>query len=156
MSHVAFDLGLTTTGFAWDGGSDHYTCPHAHRKSPMTAERIQARYQWWQQTFRWLLLPQTGAEVVVESAFWHPKHPSGSMALAMLHGLLRGVCIDGGHPVHYVTPTQLKQWATGSGAATKEQMVRTARQLGWEGDNNDEADAFLLFTMHSGHRERAA
>jgi Holliday junction resolvasome RuvABC endonuclease subunit len=156
MTHIAFDLGLVTTGVAWDGGSDHHKCPHKYTKSPMTPERQHDRYCWWRDTFKALLLPHRGADVVVESPFWHPKHPSGSMALAMLHGVFRAVAIDGGHMVHMVTPSELKRMATGNGNASKEAMMRTACQLGFEGDDDNECDAYLLFTVWRGETERAA
>jgi Holliday junction resolvasome RuvABC endonuclease subunit len=157
VSHVAFDLGLTTTGVAWDGGSDHHTCPAMLRRSPMTPLLEHERFRWWRDTFRALLLPfSSSTEVVVEAPFLHPKHPTGAMGLCMLHGILRAVAIDGGHMVHTITPGELKAWATGRGNASKEEMMRTARYLGWSGDSSDEADAYLVWAWFAGSTERAA
>ena len=156
MVHIAFDLGLTTTGVAWPDGSDTHTCPAALRRSPITPELEQQRLAWWQHTFNMILLPWRDATIVIEAPFIHNRHPSGAMSLIMLHGVLRAVANDGCHPVHQVEPTVLKRWATGNGGATKEQMMRTARQLGWEGVDHNEADAFLLWTMWAGRNQDAA
>ena len=143
---VAFDLGLRTTGVAWAGGHDHFTSPTKLNTSPITPSKEHERYAWWRDTFRMIMLPHpTTCDIVVEAPFLHPRNRTGSMGLVLLHGILRGVAIDGGHRYHTVTPTELKLWATGKGKADKPMMMDAARHLGWVGDNHDEADAYLLW-----------
>jgi hypothetical protein len=43
-----------------------------------------------------------------------------------------------------VTPAEIKKWATGSGKASKEEMIASAQIMGYGGDNEHEADAYLL------------
>jgi Holliday junction resolvasome RuvABC endonuclease subunit len=150
VTHLAFDLGLHTTGIAWDGGTDHHTCPHRHRRSPITPEREHERFGWWRDTFRALLLPHPRVnDVVVEAPFIHRSHPSGAINLIVLHGILRAVALDGGHRCHTVDPATLKRWATGRGNADKTAMMQHARALGWDGEDHNEADAFLLWCYWS-------
>lgn len=156
MSHIAFDLGLRTSGIAWPGGSDFHTSPNHLHKSPITPAIEHARYSWWRDTFRMVLVGWPGATVVVEAPILHPKHPSGSIGLVVLHGILRGVAIDGGHEVCTVTPSELKRYATGKGNADKDAMVAAARRLGWEGDDHNEADAFLAWSWFACQAEVAA
>jgi Holliday junction resolvasome RuvABC endonuclease subunit len=148
-SHIAFDLGLRCTGIAWDGGSDLYVSPNYLHKSPMTPEREHARYTWWRELYRNLILSHPG-DVVVEAPILHPKHATGSIPLIVLHGVLRSVAIGECRQVSTVQPATLKKWATGKGNATKEQMVDAARLRGWEGSDHNEADAWLIWTMHAG------
>ena len=151
MSHVAFDLGLTSTGFAWSGdpsdGSDTHTLPAKYRRSPMDDDRRQQRMQWWLSTFRALLLPTPRIDVVVEAPILHRLHPTGSIETIRLHGLLAAVCADNESALYPVTPTALKKWATGRGNADKDDMVGVAEALGWCGESHDEADAWHLWRM---------
>ena len=145
-SHVAFDLGLQTTGVAWDDGSDHFVCPAKHRRSPITPAREHDRYCWWRDTFRMILLPHpTTTTVIVEAPFIHRRNINGSVGLVLLHGILRAVAIDGGHDFATVENRTLKKWATTKGTADKTAMMTAARRLGWSGSNHDEADAYLLW-----------
>jgi Holliday junction resolvasome RuvABC endonuclease subunit len=43
-----------------------------------------------------------------------------------------------------VTPSTIKEWATGKGTADKSAMIARARELGYNGTNEHEADAYLL------------
>lgn len=148
MSHIAFDLGLRTTGITNMHGSDHFLCPAKLRGTE--------RLAWWRDTFRMALLPYPGDDVIVEAPFVHRQHPSGAVELIKLHGILAAVAIDGGHDLHTVTPAELKKWATGKGNADKAAMLAAARRLGWIGDSHDEADAFLLWCYWAGEGEAAA
>lgn len=125
----------------------------------MTEEQQQDRFDWWRTTFAALLLPHPGADVICEAPFLHPKHPAGSVALIMLHGVIRSVAAGGGHKVYAVAPAALKRWATDNGAANKDQMIRAAIERGWDPGtdcDHNEADAWLLYTMWAEGREQAA
>lgn len=47
-------------------------------------------------------------------------------------------------PVLTVTPLSLKKWFAGSGKASKQDMIETARSKGMEVDNHNLADAYAL------------
>lgn len=145
MSHIAFDLGLKTTGICWGTDNyDHHTCPTHLRKSPITPQQNQDRYRWWHDTFRMILLPQPGP-VIIESPVLHTKNKTGLIGTISLHGILHAAAFDNNLDVHWVENRTLKKWATGYGNANKTQMMTAARVAGWEGGNHDEADAYLLW-----------
>lgn len=147
MTHLAFDLGLTTTGVAWPNDTDIFTLPHAFRRSPMTDDSRLNRLAWWYDTFRANLMPWPGAAVWVEAPFIHPQHPTGALEVAKLHGVFAIACHDNNSDIHSVEPAVLKKWATGKGNAGKEEMIDAARMRGWDGDDHNEADAWLLWCL---------
>lgn len=147
QTHLAFDLGLRTTGIAWPGGSDHLDSPARLHRSPITPERAHDRYCWWRTAFVTILADHPNATVVVEAPIIHHAHRRGSIPLIVLHGILRACAHD--RAVVEVEPSRLKRWATGKGNADKVAMVAAARLRGWDGDDHNEADAFLLYTYHA-------
>ncbi len=92
------------------------------------------------------------AEVSVEQVF------SGASARsALVLGQARGVALAAaaraGLPVFEYAPAEVKLAFTGSGRASKEQMLRTARMLlGATGPLADEADAIALAVCHLARR----
>ncbi len=136
MTHIAFDLGLATSGVCW--GPDQwetFNCPKI---------RGGCRLAWWKSTFRHLLLPGYDT-IVVEAPFFHTVHPSGSLALAGLHGVLELAAYEEGCNHISTPPTSLKKWATGTGNARKELMLAAAQERGYQGDDHNAADAYLLW-----------
>lgn len=144
MTTVAFDLGLNRTGICWAiDGYDTYTPPANLRSTPITHHKEHERYRWWRDTFRAILLPHPRSLVAVEAPILH--HRNGSTGLITLHGILRAVALDNKSDYLMVAPTVLKQVATGRGDATKPDMCAAAAELGWDGTDHNEADAFLLW-----------
>jgi crossover junction endodeoxyribonuclease RuvC len=92
------------------------------------------------------------AEVSVEQVF------SGASARsALVLGQARGVALAAaaraGLPVFEYAPSEVKLAFTGSGRASKEQMLRTARMLlGAAAALSDEADAIALAVCHLARR----
>jgi crossover junction endodeoxyribonuclease RuvC len=92
------------------------------------------------------------AEVSVEQVF------SGASARsALVLGQARGVALAAsaraGLPVFEYAPSEVKLAFTGSGRASKEQMLRTARMLlGSAAALSDEADAIALAVCHLARR----
>lgn len=65
-----------------------------------------------------------------------------------LGGMVRLLLHDHGIPLVVVQPTSIKKYATGKGNAQKDDMVATAiRAFGFAGNNNNEADAYLLWHL---------
>lgn len=139
MTHLAIDLALGTTGYCFGPAFDDYDvlkCPAKLRGGE--------RLDWWYESFRVLLSTPVDA-VVVEAPFLHPKHPTGSVSTIELHGLVRWLFFHERLSYIAVPPSTLKQWATGRGNASKELMMACAQERGWKGDDDNEADAFLLW-----------
>jgi crossover junction endodeoxyribonuclease RuvC len=93
------------------------------------------------------------AEVSVEAVF------SGASARsALVLGQARGVALaaaaQAGLAVHEYAPSEVKLAFTGSGRATKDQMLRTARMLlGTSPRLADEADALAIAVCHLARRQ---
>ena len=68
----------------------------------------------------------------------------GKLTLAALRAVLLLRLFELEIPVLEIEPSKLKRYATGNGAARKEQMIAAAEDLGGTPRNDDEADAYLL------------
>lgn len=62
-------------------------------------------------------------------------------------GILEAAAHDAGAAVMDWTDSEIKKWATGNGRASKDDMIAAASFLGYNGDNEHEADAFCLLKM---------
>ncbi len=99
-----------------------------------------------------VMLRARPAEVSIEHVF------SGvSARSALVLGEARGVALAAaaraGLPVFEYQPSEVKLAFTGSGRATKEQMLRTARTLlGVSAELSDEADALAIAVCHLARR----
>lgn len=88
-----------------------------------------------------------GADVVVELPIYHAKGQR-SVQIGGYHYLLRDALYRAGAHVIDVNVGTLKMFATGNGNANKHQMVSSAReQLGYQGHDDDEADALWLLEI---------
>ena len=74
------------------------------------------------------------------------------MILLGLHWQSRAIAFDYCIPFTNVAVPTLKKWATGSGKATKDEMIRAACDLGWQQPVDDNhADAILLCKYGEAH-----
>lgn len=87
--------------------------------------------------------------VVYERPFARGLH--ATRMLWGMAGVVEAWAADNGLPVLDVLPTTIKKWATGSGKATKRDMIAKAAALGYPGLNEHEADALLL-GMYAGEK----
>jgi crossover junction endodeoxyribonuclease RuvC len=92
------------------------------------------------------------AEVAVEQIHCGAS-PRSALVLGQARGVALAVSARAGLPVFEYQPSEVKLAFTGSGRASKEQMVRTARTLlGVQADLDDEADALALAICHLARR----
>lgn len=93
--------------------------------------------------------------VVIEGYSFNSKF-SHAHALGELGGVVRVALHE--HDVAWldVSPAVLKKWATGKGNADKDTMLTAAVRAGFQGSNNNEADAWWLahLGMHAYDRSR--
>lgn len=82
---------------------------------------------------------------VIESA---PGYGTGSAALQLVHGVAREALARYNVPVLYLAPLALKKWVTGSGNASKDDMLAAVPddvRSAWDEDVDDNGvDAFWL------------
>jgi crossover junction endodeoxyribonuclease RuvC len=99
------------------------------------------------------IIARTGpGEVAVEQVHCGPS-PRAALVLGQARGVALAVAARAGLPVFEYQPAEVKLSFTGSGRASKEQMVRTARTLlGVEAERDDEADAIALAVCHLARR----
>jgi crossover junction endodeoxyribonuclease RuvC len=92
------------------------------------------------------------AEVSVEQVFCGAS-PRSALVLGQARGVALAAAARAGLPVFEYAPSEVKLAFTGSGRASKDQMLRTARTLlGVDADLSDEADAVALAVCHLSKR----
>ena len=92
------------------------------------------------------------AEASIEQVFAGVS-PRSALVLGQARGVALAASARAGLPVFEYQPSEVKLAFTGSGRASKEQMVRTARALlGVDADLADEADAIALAVCHLARR----
>jgi crossover junction endodeoxyribonuclease RuvC len=92
------------------------------------------------------------AEVSIEQVFCGASARS-ALVLGQARGVAMAVAARAGLPVFEYAPAEVKLAFTGSGRATKDQMLRTARVLlGAAPGLSDEADALALAVCHLARR----
>ncbi|WP_242341282.1 crossover junction endodeoxyribonuclease RuvC [Anaeromyxobacter sp. SG66] len=92
------------------------------------------------------------AEVSVEQVFCGVSARS-ALVLGQARGVALAAAAQAGLPVFEYAPSEVKLAFTGSGRASKDQMLRTARMLlGAAPDLSDEADALAVAVCHLARR----
>ena len=141
MKIIAFDLGahfaMAHNGFPEVVCVEHgvFTGPRAHRAGA-TLRYISRR-----------LAECKNNGVPMEVAVYERPFARGMDATRCLWGLagiIEAACTNNGLAVVDALPTEIKKFATGKGTASKEAMMDAARAMGYQGDNEHEADAFML------------
>ena len=143
---LALDIS-TTTGWALSDGRTG-TVDFSEYKNDRP--RLLRRYYGWlcAQADRFNVM-----YIVVEAPFFRGPHSRlfGSM-VDLAH-----VCADErGFDSSEVAPTSLKKHATGSGNASKDDMIAAAKALGWKVEDDHQADAALLIEWHHAQQREAA
>ena len=151
MRVVGLDLSLTESGIACGRGVGTHELqgPHTSVVTPgklRGAERLaKIRDQVTLHVFG-RCGPFERADVAVIEAYGYLK--GNAMAIPEVHGTVKVAIFDERIPIAVVPPSVLKKWATGSGNAKKAEMIAAAiRRFGFEGSNENEADAWLLMRM---------
>ena len=138
MRVLAFDLSLTSTGYAHSGGTGRIEV-----NSRGTERLAEIR-----DNIRALVLTHSPERVAIEGYAY--ARANQAHQIGELGGVVRLLLHDMGVPYTEVPPSSLKKWATGKGNADKDTMLETAiRKYAFEGHGNDEADAWLLYLMAS-------
>lgn len=82
--------------------------------------------------------------VVIENHVVDIVAKSTAIGLGQLHAVVLDTLAPLRCPVAYVAPKSLKKFLAGSGKADKDAMVAAARACGYQGHQEDEADAWGL------------
>jgi crossover junction endodeoxyribonuclease RuvC len=132
---LGLDLSLTATGYA----SAHATGVFKVRTTGMRrlAEIREA-----------MLDLALDVDVVALEGYSFGSHAAHAHELGELGGVVRLTLWQRRIPYVDIPPASLKRFATGKGNASKDEVLAAAiRRFGFEGSNNNEADAWLLRSM---------
>lgn len=133
---VALDLSLTGSG--WANGRKHGVI----KPKRMGVERL----AFIRATVENIVGENRAAGVVLEGYAFGAHNKAHQ--IGELGGVIRLLLHDLGVPFVEVPPKSLKKFATGTGNAPKDAMIAHAiRTFGFDGSDNNEADAWLLWHM---------
>jgi Holliday junction resolvasome RuvABC endonuclease subunit len=74
-------------------------------------------------------------------------HKSSIMVASEMVGVLQDLCIELGVEITNYAAKEIKKHATGNGNAGKQLMVAKAKELGFNVESEDEADAIHLYRL---------
>lgn len=144
---VAFDLG-SNMAIAHNLFDDGERVEHHEFKGKRVA-RAAATWLWLNDVFDGVKAAGGCEAVVYERPF--VRGQDATRSLWGIAGLIEARAgVDGYRVVDY-TPGEIKKWATGHGNADKEPMIEAARLTGYVGDNDHEADAWMLLRYAEVH-----
>ena len=137
MSAAGLDLSLTETGYAFPNVVGHL-------KTPANKVRGMPRLALIRDTVAQLIEIDRPALAVIEGFSFGSKG-AAVFQLGGLGYIIRLLLHDAGVPALDIPPSTLKIYATGHGHADKKRVIDSARRLlGYEGKNDNEADALWL------------
>jgi Holliday junction resolvasome RuvABC endonuclease subunit len=138
---VGLDLSVVATGLAKPDGSTITIRPNATSHEPARRlNQIVARLD------PYLRL---GVDLAIIEGYSRggPGGPHVMLRLAEVGGAVRLRLFELGIPYIEIPPSQLKKFATGSGAASKVEMLAAALDGGADVANDNEADAWHLYSI---------
>jgi Holliday junction resolvasome RuvABC endonuclease subunit len=74
-------------------------------------------------------------------------HKSSIMVASEMVGVLKDLCIELGVELACYSASEIKKFATGRGNAKKEEMIEEAKKLGYNPNDDNEADAIHLYML---------
>jgi Holliday junction resolvasome RuvABC endonuclease subunit len=92
-----------------------------------------------------------GADVVIIEGHSFNSKNTHAHSLGELHGVVKVTLYQRGITYIAIPPKSLKKYATNDGNAGKDKMLAAAIRAGFEGDNNNAADAYWLRHMGLAH-----
>jgi len=139
---LALDLSLTATGWATDAGLGVLSPPGSHGRGLQ-------RLLW----IRDQVLRLAGlCDLVVLEGFSYGSKGKAVFDIAGMGWVVRAALFEAGVTMVEVAPASLKKYATGRGNAKKaEVLVEAVRRLGYEGHDDNVADALWLLHMALSH-----
>ena len=143
MNVVGLDLSLTATGIATNGGTEVLSTKlRGCERLADLRDEVVGRCR------RCGYIGQADANLVVVEGYSFNSRNSQSHALGELGGVVRLALHEAGIPYVDVPPAVLKKYATGRGNAGKAEVLAAAiRRLGYDGHDDNEADALWLRVM---------
>jgi crossover junction endodeoxyribonuclease RuvC len=136
---VALDMSLTASGFACSDGRSGVL-------SPPKGWTGMTRLKWILDSV-WNLTEHADLVVIEGYAF---DRPNQAHQIGELGGIIRFTLWEAGKLYVEIAPSSMKKFATGTGNASKDEvLVAAVKKLGYQGFSKDQADALWLSTWPS-------
>jgi Holliday junction resolvasome RuvABC endonuclease subunit len=74
-------------------------------------------------------------------------HKASIMVASEMVGVLKDLCIERNISLACYSASEIKKFATGKGNANKEAMISSATKLGFSPEDDNEADAIMLYLL---------
>ena len=130
MRVLGVDPGLNRTGWAVvEADGDAYRLISSGIIAPPPSAELGQRLDFGFEAINSVLLESRSGLVALEELFSNPHHPTASIRLAHMRGVLCLAMERAGVIVRHYTATTVKQRLTGSGHASKEQVRSMVFQL---------------------------
>lgn len=130
MRVLGVDPGLVRTGWAVvESDGDAYRLISAGVIAPPQTAELGQRLLDGFEAMTSVLADARARLVALEELFSAPNHPTASLRLAHMRGVLCLAMEQAGTPVRHYTATTVKQRLTGNGHASKDQVRRMVFQL---------------------------
>jgi crossover junction endodeoxyribonuclease RuvC len=143
---VALDLSLTASGYATSDGRSGVL-------SPPKGWTGMTRLRWIMDSV-WNLTEKADLVVIEGYAF---DRPNQAHQIGELGGIIRFTLWEAGKLYVEIAPSSMKKFATGTGNASKDEvLVAAVKKLGYQGFSKDQADALWLLEMALAHYEKRA
>jgi crossover junction endodeoxyribonuclease RuvC len=141
---VALDLSLTASGFACSDGRSGVL-------SPPKGWAGMTRLKWILDSV-WNLTEKADLVVIENYAF---DRPNQAHQIGELGGIIRFTLWEAGKLYVEIAPSSMKKFATGTGNASKDEvLVAAVKKLGYQGFSKDQADALWLLEMALAHYDK--
>jgi crossover junction endodeoxyribonuclease RuvC len=146
MNILALDLSLTGTGWARTPGDFSNLPASGVLRPPKGYDRGEARLSWITSAVQHLAKVYGTHVAVLEGYAFGRTNQAHQMG--ELGGVVRLALYQSNVPMAVVPPSSMKKFATGKGNAGKEEVTAAAiRRLGFDGHDNNVADAMWLLEM---------
>jgi crossover junction endodeoxyribonuclease RuvC len=130
MRVLGVDPGLVRTGWAVvETDGDAYRLISSGVIAPPASAELGYRLDFGFEAISTVLAESAAGLIALEELFSNPRHPTASIRLAHMRGVLCLAMERAGVIVRHYTATTVKQRLTGSGHASKEQVRRMVFQL---------------------------
>lgn len=140
MKFIAIDLG-SNMALAHNGFDDVVVTDFQEFKG-IRAHRAGATFSWLDRRFTEIVKECRIHAVVYERPF--ARGMDATRCLWGLAGIIECVATNHKLAVLDLDPQSIKKFSTGKGSGKKPDMLAAAQRLGYQGDNEHEADAYCL------------
>ena len=158
MQSLGIDLSTTATGLVLLEAADGLSGPHVLLEREIKVKKLtgMARHRAIVTDVMETVIQHLPVRIVIEGYGLNTKHASSIVPLVELGGLLRFMLHLDELEWLDPRPSQVKKFATGNGAAPKDQvMMHVLKRWGHTSKSNNTADAFVCAAIGLAHLGRA-